>query len=58
MVKRGWLVVVLAFLVMPAVSALVPADMASSLTAQSVDGETESLFMEAIDGAGLLGGMV
>ena len=47
--KRGWLVVVLAFLVMPAISAVMPVDMASSLTAQSVDEETSALFMEAID---------
>ena len=49
MVKRGLLVVVLAFLVMPAVSTLLPVDTASTLTAQNVDEETSTLFMEAID---------
>lgn len=49
MVKRGLLVVVLAFLVIPAVSILMPVDTASTLTAQNVDEETSTLFMEAID---------
>jgi HEAT repeat protein len=49
MVKRGWLIVLLAFMVMPAVSTFMPVGTGTCVIAQGVDQETETLFTEAID---------
>ncbi|MBN2489533.1 MAG: HEAT repeat domain-containing protein [Planctomycetes bacterium] len=49
MAKRGWLVVVLALLLMPALSTIAPSTAGGTLAAQGVDQETETLFLEAID---------
>jgi CheY-like chemotaxis protein len=49
MVKRGWLIVVLALFLMPALSTIAPPGTGATLAAQGVDQETETLFMEAID---------
>jgi len=49
MVKRGWLIVILAFVVMPILPSVLPTGTGATLTAQDVDAETEALFMAAID---------